>query len=366
MLLFLHFYFLIILVSTYYTLLPQYIQLQEDLSVINNREINDIKSDSLSFFKKNALPTIEHVTLQVPESADRKHYIERKGILTHYTTAQATIVLCHGFMCDKYDTGILRQLFPKGVYNVFTFDFRAHGEASHNQWCTFGKNESQEVITAGMFVKNHPMLKDKPVFAYGFSMGAVAAIEAQAQYPNLFDAMILDCPFSSSENIIKKGLENAKIRFLGYEFGLPGKKLLQEYAFNPYIQTLVKYTLKCIANFDSKNINTVIYPLYPVETIKKVNVPCFFIHCRHDEKISTDDAKAIYQNAQGYKILWITNGRRHYDSLFYNPEKYRLQVRQFLQKVLDGSYLQQTKEYIWEDPVEEPKQILIAAPENLA
>lgn len=365
MLLFLRFYFLIILITTHNLLLPQYTHLQEAFSITMDNTNANTKNLS-SFIKKKPLPTIEHVTLQVPEAADKKHYIERKGILTHYTTAQATVILCHGFMCDKYDTGILRQLFPKGVYNVFIFDFRAHGEASQNQWCTFGKNESQEVITAGIFVKNHPMLKNKPVFAYGFSMGAVAAIEAQAQYPNLFNAMILDCPFSSSENIIKKGLENAKIRFLGYEFGVPGRQLLQKYAFNPYIQSLVKYTLKCISNFDSKNINTIIYPLYPVETIKKVTVPCFFIHCRHDEKISTDEAKTVYQNAKGFKRLWITNGRRHYDSLFYNPEKYRLQVRDFLQKVLDGSYLQQPTEYIWEDPVEESKQMLIAAPENLA
>lgn len=360
MLFFLHLYLFIVITATHYRLLSEYAPLE--------RSFNGISQESIptNFTKKSTLPTIEYITLQVPESSDTSHFIERKGILTHYQNAQATIVLCHGFMCDKYDTGILRQLFPKGLYNVFTFDFRAHGEASHNQWCTFGKNEAHEVITAGTFIKNHPALKNKPVFVYGFSMGAVAAIEAQAQNSTLFNGMILDCPFSSSENVIKKGLENAKITILGYKFGLPGKYLLEKYAFHPYVQMLVKYTLKCIANFDSKNINTIIYPLYPVETIKKVSIPCFFIHCRHDEKISTDDAKAVYHNAQGFKRLWITNGRRHYDSLFFNPEKYRFQVRQFLQEVLDGSYLQQPKEHIWEDPLEKSIPVLVAAPEQLA
>jgi pimeloyl-ACP methyl ester carboxylesterase len=269
-------------------------------------------------------------------------------------------------MCDKYDTAILRQLFPKGTYNIFTFDFRAHGEVSHNQWCTFGKDEVHEVITAGTFIKNHPALKNKPVFAYGFSMGAVAAIEAQAQVPALFNGMILDCPFASSENVIKKGLENAKISLFGYEFSLPGKYLLEKYAFHPYVQTLVKYTLKCLAKLDSKDINTIIYPLYPVETIKQISIPCFFIHCRHDEKISITDAKALYQNAQGFKRQWITNGRRHYDSLFYNPEQYRFHIRQFLQQILDGSYHQQSQEYTWEDPLEESIPILVAIPAQLA
>jgi len=284
--------------------------------------------------------------------------------LTQYQDAQATIVLCHGFMCDKYDTGILRHLFPKGTYNIFAFDFRAHGEASHNQWCTFGRNEVHEVITAGTFIKNHPSLKNKPVFVYGFSMGAVAAIEAQAQDATLFDGMILDCPFASSENVIKKGLENAKINLFGYEFNLPGRYLLEKYAFHPYVQMLVKYTLKCLAKLDAKDINTIIYPLYPVETIKKISIPCFLIHCRHDEKISLNDARALYHNAQGFKRLWITNGRRHYDSLFYNPEKYRLYIRQFLQNILDGSYHQQPKEHIWEDSFEEFTPILAAVPEQ--
>lgn len=359
MLFFLHFYFVIITLHGYCSSLAQYSGIEKNLDTL-------YKNNPLNIIKKNNIPTIQQITLRVPESSDKIHFIERKGILTSYNNAQATIVLCHGFMCDKYDTGILRQLFPKGTFNVFTFDFRAHGEASHNQWCTFGKNESLEVIAAGTFIKNHPTLKNKPLFVYGFSMGAVAAIEAQAQYPSLFNGMILDCPFSSSENVIKKALSNAKISILGYEFSLPGKNLLQQYAFNPYVQTLVKYTLKCIANLDSKDINTIIYPLYPVETIKKVSVPCFFIHCRHDEKISTEDAKAVYNNAQGYKRLWITNGRRHYDSLFFNPEKYRFQVRQFLQSVLDGSYLEQPKEYIWEDPIEESKPILVAAPAQAA
>jgi len=314
--------------------------------------------------KKQAF--VEHVFLDVPEQLNSAHTIRRRGILTRYAHAQATIVLCHGFMCDKYDAGFLRQLFPRGVYNVFTFDFRAHGDESQGQWCTFGKHEAEEVKQAGMFIKKHPALKNKPVFVYGFSMGAVAAIEAQSQHINLFDAMIVDCPFASSENVIKRGLANVQISVFGYKFGLPGRRLLEKYAFNPYVQALIKYTLKTVAKFDSKDVNTLIYPLYPVESVKNITVPCFFIHCKYDEKISTEDVRAVYDGAQGFKRLWVTNGRRHYDSLFYNPEKYRFQIRQFLQQVLDSSYKNQPKEYVWEDPVEEQVPLLIASPISVA
>ncbi len=130
--------------------------------------------------------------------------IERNGLLVQYEDAKATVLICHGFMCDKIDAGFLRQLFPRGEYNIMSFDFRAHGENVCDQYCTLGRDEAYDVIAAAKFLKHHPALKGKPLFAYGFSMGAVAAIEAQAKDESLFAAMILDCPFDSAENVIKR------------------------------------------------------------------------------------------------------------------------------------------------------------------
>ncbi len=38
-----------------------------------------------------------------------------------------------------------------------------------------------------------------------------------------------------------------------------------------------------------------------------------------------------------YKVLWLTNGRRHFDSYFYNPEKYVKEIRTFIDKAVNGS-----------------------------
>src|SRR5690606_36416781 len=130
------------------------------------------------------------------------------------------------------------------------------------------------------FIRNHPHIRTKKVCAYAFSMGTSAAIEAQAYDAQLFDAMILDCPPDSSENMVKRGLENLKITFLGYEFAFPGQSLLQEYAFHPYVQELVKSILKAVAKLDTRNIVTNLQPVSPIDSIKKVTVPCFFIHCK--------------------------------------------------------------------------------------
>ncbi|MDP3888961.1 MAG: alpha/beta hydrolase [bacterium] len=279
---------------------------------------------------------VEQVMIYPQENEHSSKRIARKGILVLNKGAQATILISHGFMCDKYAAGFLRYIFPRDYYNFMTFDFRAHGENVEGQYCTFGRDEAYDVIAAARFLRNHPDLRDKPLIAYGFSMGAVASIEAQAKDATLFDAMILDCPFDTSENVIKKGLEGLKFYFWGYEFNLPGKSLLEKYAFHPYVQRLVKFVLKTVANFDDKNIRTNILPLSPVESIKHVTIPCFFIHCKHDEKVSVNAIKEIYNSAAGYKMLWLTNGRKHFDSFFYSPEKYSAHIKHFLKQAMTG------------------------------
>ena len=292
---------------------------------------------------------VEHVMLYPQEGHDSSKKIARNGVLVRNNDAKATILVCHGFMCDKYDVGMLRKIFKKKQFNVMTFDFRAHGQESNGQYCTFGRDEALDVIAAAQFLRKHPDLEDKPLFAYGFSMGAVSAIEAQALESALFDAMILDCPFDSSEKVIKTGLEGLKGSIFGYEFDLPGKDLLQKYAFHPYVQALVKAVLKTVAQMDATGISTNFCPLYPAESVKKITVPLFFIHCKNDQKVSVDQVKRVYDGAAGYKRLWITNGRRHYDSFFYNPEKYTEQVRQFYNQVIDGDIDEMPQEMIVED-----------------
>lgn len=293
--------------------------------------------------------TVEHVVLYPQEEHGSSKRITRNGFLARSDNAKATILICHGFMCDKYDVGMLRRIFKTKQFNVMTFDFRAHGQNGEGQYCTFGRDEALDVIAAGIFLRNHPNLCDKPLFAYGFSMGAVSAIEAQGLESELFDAMILDCPFDSSERVIKTGLDCLKCSLFGYEFDVPGKELLQKYAFHPYVQALVKAVLKTVAQMDATGVSTNFCPLYPAESVKRITIPLFFIHCKKDQKVSVDQVKHVYEGAAGFKRLWLTNGRRHYDSFFYNPEKYIENVRQFYNQVLNGELDNMPQEEVIED-----------------
>ena len=275
--------------------------------------------------------------------------ITRYGTLRTVPHARANVLICHGFMCCKFDIAFLRMIFPIWC-NVMTFDFRAHGEnISENQCCTFGKDEALDVISAVKYLKSRPDIGHLPIIVYGFSMGAVAAIQAQAAYPDLFYAMILDCPYDHSKNVIKKGLENLKFSLFGYEFSLPGRELLEQYAFHPYVQALLKAVLKTVANMDATATNTYIYPVSPMDSAKRITVPCLFIHCSNDEKVPVSAAQNLFNSAQGFKRLWITLGRRHFDSFFYNPEKYVYKINRFIHKVLHEDIQQKTQQKIAQD-----------------
>lgn len=298
-------------------------------------------------------PTIERVTLKSRESDDSDRSVERKGILVRNPSAQANMVICHGFMCDKFDVGFLRQMFPKGKYNFLTFDFRAHGENPQGQCCTFGRDEAHDVIAAGHYFKDHAEMGKLPTFVYGFSMGAAASIEAQAKEPGLFKAMVLDCPFDSTENIVKRALHDLRLSFFGYKFDIPGRSYLEKYAFHPYVQSFIKFLLKTVPHMDSKNIQTYMYRFSPAASAQHLNVPCMFIHCKHDQRVAVDAIHSIYKAAQGPKQLWITNGRGHYDSMFYNPEKYAKRVVKFYESVMSGDINKKPREKMIEDGDEE-------------
>jgi len=300
--------------------------------------------------------TREHITFSVPESATSHKTITRQGVLVKRKGARATLLIVHGFMCDKHDVDFLSLLLGEYVfqpknqddirqpalldvyrYNTFTIDLRAHGENNQGQCCTFGRDEALDVLAAARYLKTRSDLNTVPLGVYGFSMGAVSSILAQAQDP-IFDFGISDCPFDSTENIIGRGLEHLKIVVWGYEFPVPGRSLLHRYAYNSYVQSFLKFILKTVSKMDSGQVATCIVPVNTVEKAKYLTKPWFFITCKKDEKAPVEAVKKVYDQVQGFKRLLITDGRHHFDSLFYNPARYQYKVHNFMRKILNDTY----------------------------
>src|ERR1700722_4718852 len=65
--------------------------------------------------------TVEHIQFQTPVNEKSDLKLTRKGVLFKNKNAVATVVLLHGYMCDKFDVGFLRNMFPYGRFNFLSF-----------------------------------------------------------------------------------------------------------------------------------------------------------------------------------------------------------------------------------------------------
>lgn len=283
----------------------------------------------------------EEVTFYSKKDPSSNEMIPRKGLLIKKENAPATILIMHGFGGDKTEVGPLRLLLNK--YNVMSFDFRAHGENKCDQLSTIGHDEVYDVFGAVDYIKSDPDLKKLPVIAFGLSMGAATAIEAQAIDPNLFNAMFLDTPFSTSECFIQKITDSLSFKIFGYECDFI-KRIVRQYAFTPLGQALIRLFIK-LKGGDLK-VQTHVKPISPLNSIKKVYVPVCFIVCKHDEKIPYEEVVKIVEEHPGATRLVITGGRQHCDSVFHMPEQYKQVLNGFIQDVISGEINQQSKKEV--------------------
>jgi pimeloyl-ACP methyl ester carboxylesterase len=278
-------------------------------------------------------------------------HLARRGVLVTRPYARATVLVMHGYTSNKVDMGILRLLFSP--YNVLLFDFRAHGEDVEGQVSTFGCDEVYDVIAAVDYIRSHAEIKHLPIIGYGFSMGASTAIEANLRSPKMFDALILDCPFDSTDDIIKRGFDKIfttiRIPFLEFEYEVPGRSLFERYAMNPYMQPVVIFLLSLFTGMDVSKVSTMPKHVRPVESAKNIRVPTQLITCYADSRVPLDAIVRIYKNIPSYKRLWITKGTRHFGSLFHNPELYQHMVTNFIEKVLGEMVAHEVHERVMGD-----------------
>jgi len=90
------------------------------------------------------------------------------------------VVMCHGIGTGRRECLPIALRFSAAGYNVLCFDFRAHG-MSAGQFSSVGLHETNDVIGAVQYLKQRPEVDPKRIGVVGFSMGAVATIQAAAQ-----------------------------------------------------------------------------------------------------------------------------------------------------------------------------------------
>jgi pimeloyl-ACP methyl ester carboxylesterase len=115
-----------------------------------------------------------------------------------------TIVLCHGYGSSRGELLTLVSALQDHQYNVFVFDFAAHG--GNAGITTFGYRETDEVRAAVDTVAARNDVDPARIGLWGYNLGAYAALR-EAENDHRIKAIVLDSVYDQPQQMVKIGVE---------------------------------------------------------------------------------------------------------------------------------------------------------------
>jgi esterase/lipase len=116
-----------------------------------------------------------------------------------------TIVLCHGYESSRGELLTLVSALQDHQYNVFTFDFAAHG--GNAGVTTLGYREADEVRAAINVLAARNDIDPARFGVWGYNLGAYAALR-EAENDKRIRALILDSVYDEPKQMVKVGVEH--------------------------------------------------------------------------------------------------------------------------------------------------------------
>lgn len=115
-----------------------------------------------------------------------------------------TILLLHGYESSRGELLTLESALQDHEYNVFIFDFAAHG--TNGGVTTFGYRESDEVRAAIDAIATRNDVDPSRFGIWGYNLGAYAGLR-EAEFDKRIRALVLDSVYDKPEQMVKVGVE---------------------------------------------------------------------------------------------------------------------------------------------------------------
>src|SRR2546427_12117123 len=135
-----------------------------------------------------------------------------------------TIILCHGYESSRGELLTLESALQDHQYNVFIFDFAAHG--ANAGISTLGYREVEEVRAAVDLLAARPDLDATRFGLWGYNLGADAALR-EAERDKRTRAVVVDSVYDEPEQMVKVGVERNGLG--GFPFMVRAAQLSFEY-----------------------------------------------------------------------------------------------------------------------------------------
>jgi pimeloyl-ACP methyl ester carboxylesterase len=133
---------------------------------------------------------------------------DRKGWFFPGLRGAPTIILCHGYESSRGELLTLVSALQDHQYNVFVFDFAAHG--SNAGITTFGYKEADELRSAIDVIAKRNDVDPTRFGVWGYNLGAYAALREAEKDPRV-RALALDSVYDSPKQMVRIGVERTGV-----------------------------------------------------------------------------------------------------------------------------------------------------------
>jgi alpha-beta hydrolase superfamily lysophospholipase len=258
---------------------------------------------------------------------------------------KGTIVFCHEYASDMYSCARYARPLVEAGFDVFTFDFRGHGESSNwgkyrpLQWPS--DKEMEDVLGACAYMEAALAAEGKPasIGVFGISRGAGSALLAASTDPYI-KAIICDGAFSTDTTLISFMKKWAHI--------FARVKLVYENHTETFWRLLGWVVLRFAQPKMSCRYLSVRKALKEMQPR-----PTFFIHARRDRYVDAEQTRLLYDLAPSPKYLWVVKGAKHNQSVVTEPRQYAARTVAFFRRYLAG-------ENVAESEITSPSDIEVA------
>ena len=197
----------------------------------------------------------ENMEFQVPELG------RREGWFFPGLRGAATVVLCHGYESSRGELLTLVSALQDHQYNVFVFDFAAHG--ANAGITTLGYREADELRKAVDTLAARNDLDEDRFGLWGYNLGAYAALR-EAENDKRIHALILDSVYDQPEQMVKVGVERNglatfpfMVRSAQYSFGYLNKTHREDPALSKKLLALNGVPTLFIQALDDPELGTI-------------------------------------------------------------------------------------------------------------
>lgn len=222
--------------------------------------------------------------------------------------AEPWIIICHGFGSHRAANLELATHLHALGFNLFLFDFRAHGESAGVS-SSLGLHEQCDLEGALAYLGRQPEIPDKPYGVLGRSMGASVAVLVAARDERISavvaDGLVVDLPAGIARQLWL-------VHRLPREPFLTFANLLYRLRYGK--------------------------PAGSISPLKAIHLlaprPILLITGERDLRTPPDDLRRLAERAAGPKDTWIVNDAAHLETFARAPQEYIQRVGRFFKQHL--------------------------------